>query len=491
MKTLYCIAAILISTFSFAQNVDSLRLAALGERLQEYYKAIERESLAVQKGECDFLIESSEDSLVRQFVALDIFNHFLDSPLMGSENVAVHVFDKWLADRRVKMKTETDYIAAKVFAEFNRRSLIGAEAPAVVLESFDGNQVELYGDASGNRFSVLYFYDTDCAKCKVETIFLKNLFSVRDYPVDVYAVYTGDNRQAWTSYIAERLVIDSSKVTHLWDPALNSDFQRKYGVVQTPRLFLIGPDRVIIGRGLDVRTLEKMLDGIFAEKKLEYGSRESESLFDGIFASSGGKPTVNEVKGIADYIHDRTLLKRDTVMFRQLAGDYLYYLASRSGEGFKEGLNYHLSRNIFTDNGVWKSSDDSLKVIGFASIMKDLLSKSAVGTRIPHIKLAAELHASGKIKEKKIYLDRLKGKENIIIFYTEGCEVCAAEKAAAVKMVESSDKVNVLMVNFDNIMESDPSLASHLMDSFDLSSLPYIIMTDSDGIILRRYISLQ
>ena len=69
--------------------------------------------------------------------------------------------------------------------------------------------------------------------------------------------------------------------------------------------------------------------------------------------------------------------------------------------------------------------------------------------------------------------------------------MCAAEKAAAVKMVESSDKVNVLMVNFDNIMESDPSLASHLMDSFDLSSLPYIIMTDSDGIILRRYVSLQ
>jgi alkyl hydroperoxide reductase subunit AhpC len=466
-------------------------MAALGDRLREYYKAIERQTLEIQKGECDFLIESSEDSLVRQFVALDIFRHFLDSPMMGSETVAVHVFDKWLADRKIRMKSEADYMAAKVFAEFNRRSLIGAEAPTLILETFDGTQLELYGSNPGNRFSVLYFYDTDCAKCKVETIYLKNLFNVRDYPVDVYAVYTGDDRQAWSSYIAERLVMDSSKVTHLWDPSIESDFQRKYGVVQTPRLFLIGPDGTILGRGLDVRSLEKMLDGIFTEKKLEYGSRESESLFDGIFASSGGRPGANEVKGIADYIHDRTLSKKDTVMFRQLAGDYLYYLSSRAGEGFKEGLKYHLGKNILSRGDVWKTSDDSLKVIGFASIMNDLLSKAAVGTRVPHIRLKAELYASGKIKEKKVYLDRLKGKENVIIFYTEGCDVCAAEKAAAVKLAEGSYKVNVLMVNFDNIMESDPSLASHLMDSFDLSSLPYIIMTDSDGTILRRYMSLQ
>ena len=482
--------AILISTFSFAQNVDSLRLAALGERLQEYYKAIERETLAVQKGECDFLIESSEDSLVRQFVTLDIFNHFLDSPLMGSENVAVHVFDKWLADRKVKMKAETDYIAAKVFAEFNRRSLIGSEAPSILLESFEGDSVELYDLAQGNRFSVLYFYDTDCAKCKVETIFLKNLFNVRDYPVDIYAVYTGDNRQAWSSYIAERLTIDSAKITHLWDPSLSSDFQRKYGVVQTPRLFLIGPDGIILGRGLDARTLEKMLDGIFAEKKLEYGGRESESLFDGIFAGSGGRPSVNEVKGIADYIHDKTLPGRDTLMFRQLSGDFLYYLASHAGEGYKEGLKYHIEKNILSRGDVWRTSDDSLKIIGFARIMDDLLAKSAPGMKVPSIKVPAQLHTVRKKRNVDVRLDRLRGKSNIIIFYTEGCEVCKAQKEAAIKLLAASEVEQVLMVNVDEIMKSDPTLASRLMDSFDLSSLPYVIMTDSSGVVIRRYLTL-
>ena len=490
MKRLLLISALLVSTFCFSQNADSLARVALGERLQEYYKAIERESIDVQKGECDFLIESTSDSLLRQFVALDIYDHYLNSPVMGSENVAVYVYDKWFNTGKVRMRNEADSIAAKVYADFNRQSLIGEKAPVVLLETSDGKKVEIFGpDDVGGRYRILYFYDTDCAKCRLETLLLDGLLSEKSYPADVYAVYVGEDRAKWEGYMSEHLKADGIK--HYWDPAMDSDMQRKYGILKTPRLFLVSPDGIVIGRGLDVEALQTMLEGISGEKNLEYGGPESEALFDGIFAASGGKPSVGEVKGIADYIHDNTLARGDTLMFRQLAGDYLYYLASRTGEGIKEGLNYHLSRNILTDNGVWKSSDDSLKVVGFASIMKDLLSKGEIGTRVPHVKLTAELHASGKVKAKKIYLDRLNGKENIIIFYTEGCEVCAAEKATAVRIAEGQDKVNVLMVNFDSIMASDPSLASNLMDSFDLSSLPYIIMTDKAGTILRRYVSLQ
>ena len=94
-----------------------------------------------------------------------------------------------------------------------------------------------------------------------------------------------------------------------------------------------------------------------------------------------------------------------------------------------------------------------------------------------------------------------------MIFYTEGCEVCAAQKAAAQALlrgdvapeqagvvgkdshVDSRD-INVFMVNVDKIMSSDPALATRLMDSFDLSTLPYILITDSKGVVLSRYVSL-
>jgi hypothetical protein len=50
---------------------------------------------------------------------------------------------------------------------------------------------------------------------------------------------------------------------------------------------------------------------------------------------------------------------------------------------------------------------------------------------------------------------------------------------------------NVFLINVDDILASDPALASRLFDQFDLSALPYIICTDKKGYILGRYLSLQ
>ena len=488
---IFLLSSLLTGTLS-AQQVDSSVLESLGKRLSEYYEALKYESLDVQKSECDFLIDSASDSLVRQFIALDIYRHYLESPVMGAENVAIHVYDRWFGSGRVRMKSDDDAFAARIFAEFNRQSLIGQPAPELLMESRDGQNVRLFtSDDVPDRYRVLFFYDTDCSKCKIETILLKNLIDTREYPIELYAIYVGDDRQAWDEYVSERLVFSPGKtsLTHLWDPELDSDFQRKYGVVSTPRLLLVRPDGVIAGRGLDVKALETLLEEIFAEKKLSYGTKESEALFDGIFAASQGRPSENEVKGISDYIHDRTLLNRDTLMFRQLAGDYLYYLASHSGEGVKEGLKYHISRNISGQPDVWVSEDDSLKVIGFAAMMDDLLSKAAPGMRVPKVKVPAELYSKRGSKTVNMRLDRIRGRQNIIIFYTEGCEICAAEKKAAMALLNDR-RVRLVMVNVDKIMSSDPDLASGLMDSFDLSSLPFILQTDASGIIQRRYLSL-
>ena len=522
-----------------AKQADSSRYSPLGVKLAEYYEAMAGEPLYVQAQECDFLILTAADSLVRQFVAQDIYRHYIQSPLMGAENVAVHVFDKWFASGQVMMEDPEEFREARIYADFNRQSLIGKKAPQLELSSIDGSVVTLFsggsstadsamstdgshsvdlslstgtsssrtGHPSGNvnpsasKFSVLYFYDTDCAKCKLETIYLNAFLSAKSYPIDFYAVYAGDNQEAWRSYLAENL----AGAVHLWDPDLKSDFQKKYGVTQTPRIFLINPKGEIVGRGLDTQALGMMLDDIFTQKDLVYGSRDSEVLFDGIFAMYDGKPGTAQVMGIADYIADKTLSSRDTVAFRQLSGDYLYYLSTRSGEGFKEGLRYHVDKNILSQPSVWKSKDDSLKVVGFAQIMSDLLSKAVPGSKVASLKVSGELLTARGVKNITRKLNKLPAKENVIIFYTVGCEVCAAEKAAAAALVSgtrtgASDKVSdigtsgdlsVFMVNVDDIMAADPSLASRLMGTFDLSSLPYIIITDSNGVVMRRYVSLQ
>lgn len=492
MKRWVSIAAMLLGflCISYAQQLDSAKRVALDAKLAEYVAAIETAGTEAQKEECDFLIQSCTDSLVRQFVALNLYDRYMSSKLMGAEAVAIHILDRWFFTGEVKMPDEIDLLNARVYADFNRSSQIGMKAPVLDVTTIAGDPVTLYREPA-RRYSVLYFYDTDCSKCKVETILLRSLLEDEDYPIDLYAFYTGDKKADWEAYVSDRFSLNSDnvEVLHLWDPELDSDFQRKYGVLQTPKMYLVRPDGRIAGRELDARALYQLLSPLFEDVSLEYGGPEAMGLYARMFQDGLSE---DGVKAVSDMIAESTLTVGDTLMFRQMAGDLLYYLASETGKGAKEGLAYHIDKYIINDSGkVWKTFDDSLKVVGFAGIMDDLLSKSAPGTRISDIKVPGVLISGAGDKSKIKSLRKLGGKHNVIIFHTEGCNICKAEIEAAHKLAQEDRKTRIYLVNVDDILVSAPSLAATLFDRFDLASLPYILFTDKKGYIQSRYETLQ
>ena len=132
---------VLVSAGILPEAPDSTKINALDKKLSEYFKAIETEDLEVQKMECDFIIGSAQDSALRGTIAEKVYDHYMGTARMGAEGVAVYIYDKWFAAGGLKMSDEIKQLNARIFADFNRSSLIGCQAPLLRMQTLQGDSL--------------------------------------------------------------------------------------------------------------------------------------------------------------------------------------------------------------------------------------------------------------------------------------------------------------------------------------------------------------
>ncbi len=460
----------------------------LGAKLEEYWLAMRGDSAQIQNAECDFLISSCKDSLVMNYVANKLYSLYKDSPVMGDESVAVHLAKEWFIPGKVRMDNPLDLTAAKMLVMFNENSLIGMDAPKI---SLTGTDAELYDIPVPGKFNVLYFYDTDCSTCRAETVKLVSYAASAPSDYIFNAVYTGSDEKAWRAYSEKNF--SATNFRNLYDPSLESDFQRLYGVLGTPRMFLVSPDGVILGRRLDTDALRTLSANILSESGYVYGSPEVMAMYDGLFAGYGNGMGKDEILEVADYIASRTFGEGDIDNFRHLEGDLLYYLnANCTDEQCKAGTLEFIDSFILVD-GVWTSPEDEASVVSLGRMLKELIQRTPAGSAVPDIQVHSTLR-------RKACLFRRGSKEGIhslnsaapgyIIFYSKGCSSCKEMLSKVDGIVKADRKVRVLLVDMDLLYEKYPEEAEAVLNSFDLSTLPFILQADSYGKVLHKYVQL-
>ena len=435
--------------------------AALDTKMDAYFAAIEAASVTDKCKEMDFLVLSAEQTAVREHIARYAFAHYRDSRLMGDEGVAVYVAKKWLPEDA----------EARSYVLFNGHSLLGMKAPPLTLTDHNGQKVSLFQDAR-EHYTLLYFYDTSCTSCTAESQLLMHYIPTAPVPLDVVAVYVGTDEKAWARYRATRFHPEGA--LHLWDPAMESSFQQDYGVLKTPMLYLIAPDGTIAGRRLDTSSLATLLDALTQTQAYRYGGEESMALFDTMFAEGASKDDILETAG---YIADRTA--DNPAGYAHMMGDLLYYLSLHRGESLRAALGPFMANYIYGKD-VW-SAEDSLQVFPIADMMRGLLDKCRVGTRVPNVRLKGTLLRPGKAdKTVSRRLRCLRGRPGFVVFVSDSCATCL-ESEPAIRALAGADAprgTKVFLVQADD----------NLLDDFDLSYLPYVLELDRRGRIVRRYV---
>ena len=482
MKKFFLAAAAAFAALSLqAQDYPEL-----GAKLKEYFTALAGESVAVQNQECDFLIESASDSLVRQYVTLKIYDHYLNSKIMGDDAVAVHIVDKWLSSGRVKMHSEEDLRNAKLFAEFNRASLVGKTAPRVSLKDAEDERVQI---PTPGYYNIIYFYDAGCPTCKLETARLKSFLRENtSLNLNTWAVYVGSDADLWASYRQ-----DFEAAGHLWDPSIESDWQRLYGVLKTPSMFLVDPDGVIIGRGLDTPALKVLLSREFNTGNYSYGEDSQTARYHQMFAAYGDTLKVEHILDVADYLAARTFGEGNTDSFKQVEGDLLYFLSQQKEEVYKDAIIPFVKRYISNED-IWDTPEDKAQVLSLGEFLSEMTARTPVGSEVPDLTVPGVLRRKPfpifvkASKEGNYALRKLKGKPSYIVFYSANCSACQELLEGVDKAVSSSRKVKVLLVDMDSAM--DQPVGQTLLDTFDLTNLPFVIQVDKKGIIQHRYVQL-
>ena len=457
----------------------------------EYLENVEMNSCNVAIAKVDSLIAMSAENL-RSLVAEEAFDLFYNSKIMGHEGVACHIAENYFLNGEIKLEDRDKLFLIKSFVMFNASSLVGKRAAELSLEDTSGRIVSLQETIHGGEFTILYFYTDDCANCIAQTPGIMDVIDNYDRGVlSFYSVYTGTDSSRWKSYVGKHFFSYNPFVNwaNVWDPDAGSSYHLLYGVVSTPKLFLIDRHGVIVGRNLDAGSLRQLLDNFSAERD------ELHRLFDRCFA--GGQTDRLFVERTIDTVCGRIFSNGD--LYKRVADELYLYLASADSYAMQQGSVYLAEKYIIARASLW---NDEHYIMQLKEAVR-AFNMNRPGERAANLHLVNEGGAS-------VSLWDIGGKYKLLYFFKPDCGVCN-ETTALLKDLEKryADALDcrIIAVNtardrdrwikyiiendLDWINLWDDTKSSVIFENYFLKEVPQIYLLDADNVVLAKNVTPQ
>lgn len=462
---------------------------------QQPYEIISRADAFINTGK-------TPEETVR--IAWYIYNYYRSSNIMGYDEIAIYIADSYFLNKRYTLPDESAMMEMRLFAETNRNSLIGMKAPSLTLQDPAGTEIRIPdGDQD---YSVLYFYDDECPGCVRTTPALMQYMIRNSAGINftIYMVYTQNDRERWMDYIQKAVqpftLPANVRTVHLWDPDMTSDFVTKYGVISTPKLFLLDRNGNIIGRELTPTALGQVVD--VHESQLN----PTEMIFEQIFTPlANTTDTTLITKEIDTFFEDS---KDNPDFFHELFYTLYQYLRTSTAYPLQQGAAYLANKYIASMPELWETVTFTDKGETSGSVIRadfkspqDFIDQTALAVlmfyRNPLDKPVTDLELrTPKNKKMRIY-DVPEAEYTVLYFYSMDCGLCNAVTEELGKMYRqySPSEVQFIAVYTGRdrswkkyIKENDPGWinlwdqkrTSGMFDKYDLMDVPAIYLLDSE-----------
>jgi peroxiredoxin len=252
----------------YFDNVDfsdarMLRTPIFENRLIHYLDNICSQSPDTLIKEADALVQKSKaNDEVYKFVVITLTSKYEQSRVMGHDAVFAFLAKKYYLENKAPWADSamTAKIADRV-AKIQPNE-IGRQAPNLIMTDMNGQTRALYDVKS--KFTVLYFWDSTCGHCQIETPKLDSVYEkFKQYDVEVYAVNIEQTKDGWKKYVADHHL----NWINVDDVSDQNNFRSIYDIYSTPVMYLLDANKKIIAKRIDAEQLTDMLNSFLGLNK--------------------------------------------------------------------------------------------------------------------------------------------------------------------------------------------------------------------------------
>ncbi len=177
-----------------------------------------------------------------------------ETTLMDPQAVYVHMIQNYFTEERAFWSNPAEIQALQTRAYEMAASLVGKKAPDVISTDQYGKTKSIYEMTA--PYIIVYMYNPQCEHCQEQSPKLVRFYEEwKNKGVDVFAIAIDTNDAEWKDYIKKT----GMNFTNVHDPT-NKSIYAKYFVDQTPELYVLNKDRIIIGKNLKVNQIETIIN---------------------------------------------------------------------------------------------------------------------------------------------------------------------------------------------------------------------------------------
>lgn len=173
--------------------------------------------------------------------------------VMDGEAVYVHIIKRYITHERAFWTTPAEISALQRRADEMSASLVGRPAPNVTAPDPNG-QLRSLLDLKA-PYLVVFMFNPDCDHCIEETPRLIEFLNNRaERDVEVFGIALDTDDAAWKAFIHKMGI----PWVNVFDPT-NRAIYAKYYVDITPELYVLNPERIIIGKNLKASQIAEII----------------------------------------------------------------------------------------------------------------------------------------------------------------------------------------------------------------------------------------